>query len=199
MKWDGHEIGQTWNGMGMKWDRHEMAYLWHELGLMGMKWDGNEKGRAWIRTVGHEMGWTWNGTGMKWPGMNWPAWIGPTWNGRAWNGINPTRIYFSTSSSLKLVIRTPPVFICCLTKLFFFQTQNTFVITKTRAPPLLIGLLTMKRHSFLTPMKNKFCLASWHSKLFVICLSNFKSYARFLRCTFILQDWRRRSHGCFRM
>ena len=103
MKWDRHEIGQTWNGMGMKWDRHEMAYLWHELGLMGMKWDGNEKGRAWIRTVGHEMGWTWNGTGMKWPGMNWPAWIGPTWNGRAWNGINPGR--WSSDSSTNNVLR----------------------------------------------------------------------------------------------
>ena len=54
MKWDGHEIGQTQNGMGTKWDGHEM-------GLPGTKWDGHEMGRARNGTLGHEMGWARNG------------------------------------------------------------------------------------------------------------------------------------------
>ena len=87
-------MGPTWNGTGMKWDQHEMGQtwngpLWHELGQTDMKWDQHEMGRAWNGTLGHEMGLTWNGTDMKWPDMIWPTWFGPTWNGRAWNGIYP--------------------------------------------------------------------------------------------------------------
>ena len=87
-------MGPTWNGTGMKWDQHEMGQtwngpLWHELGQTDMKWDQHEMGRAWNGTLGPEMGLTWNGTDMKWPDMIWPTWFGPTWNGRAWNGIYP--------------------------------------------------------------------------------------------------------------
>ena len=51
MKWDGHEIGQTQNGMGTKWDGHEMGHS-------GTKWDGHEMGRH--EMVRHEM------AGTKW-------------------------------------------------------------------------------------------------------------------------------------
>ena len=101
-------MGPTWNGTGMKWDQHEMGQtwngpLWHELGQTDMKWDQHEMGRAWNGTLGHEMGLTWNGTDMKWPDMIWPTWFGPTWNGRAWNGIYPIPIQH-TYQYLGLVI-----------------------------------------------------------------------------------------------